>query len=98
MSASVLLTALLQCGTINSLKLKPDDQGASNTATIEFDSKEDALTAQTKDMKTFDGNTIEVHVGTGSTLFVTNFPPTADEKYVRDMFSKASQLFSLPKY
>ena len=72
------------------MKLLQEDDGASTTATIEFDSKEDVLTAQTKDMKTFDGNAIEVQVGTGSTLFVTNFPPTADEAYIRDIFSKVS--------
>jgi len=75
---------------INSLKLLPESDGASATATIEFDSAEDVLTAQTKDMKTFDGSAIEVHVGTGSTLFVTNFPPTADEQFIRENFNKVS--------
>jgi hypothetical protein len=70
------------------LKLLPEDGGASATATIEFDSKEDVLSAQTKDMKSFDGNAIEVQVGTGSTLFVANYPPTADEAYIRDIFAK----------
>lgn len=68
------------------LRLTPDTTGDSATATIEFDSKEDVLSAQTRDMKTFEGRTIEVQVGTGSTLFVTNFPPTADETYIRDLF------------
>ena len=58
------------------------------TASIEFDSKEDVLAAQTKDMKTFDGNAIEVKVGSGSTLYVCNFPPTADEVWIRDRFEK----------
>lgn len=69
-----------------------EDDGQSATATIEFDSKEDVLSAQTRDMKTFDGNSIEVQIGTGSTLFVTNFPPTADEAYIRDLFKKVRQL------
>ena len=43
-------------------------------------------------MKTFDGQSIEVQVGTGSTLFVTNFPPTADETYIREMFQKVGNL------
>lgn len=85
MTADVLGT---QCGTINSLKLLPEHDGASFTATIEFDSKEDVLSAQTKDMKTFEGNAIEVQVGAGSTLFVANYPPTADEAYIRDIFAK----------
>lgn len=78
----------LQCGTINSLKLLPENDGQSVTATIEFDSKEDVLTAQTKDMKIFDGNAIEVQVGTESILFVTNFPPTTSEGDIREIFAK----------
>lgn len=42
-------------------------------------------------MKTFDGQSIEVQVGSGSTLFVTNFPPTADDAYIRDMFQKVGR-------
>ncbi|MCJ1435426.1 Splicing factor [Xylographa pallens] len=83
------------CGTINSLKIISDDDGNSSTATIEFDSKEDVLTAQTKDMKLFEGKEIEVQVGTGSTLYVTNFPPVADESYVRDLFCKYGDIVSV---
>ncbi|KAH0556858.1 hypothetical protein GP486_005352, partial [Trichoglossum hirsutum] len=80
------------CGTINSIKLVPDGDGESATATIEFDSKEDVLAAQTRSMKKFGGNEIEVHVGTGSTLYVTNYPPTADEAYIRDLFKDVRTL------
>ncbi|MCJ1282823.1 Splicing factor [Xylographa opegraphella] len=83
------------CGTINSLQIIPDDGGSSSTATIEFDSKEDVLTAQTKDMKLFEGKEIEVQVGTGSTLYVTNFPPIADEIYIRDLFGKYGDIISV---
>lgn len=78
----------LKCGTINSLKLLPENDRQSVTATIEFDSKEDVLSAQTKDMKIFDGNAIEVQLGAGSTLYVTNFPPTTGEGDIREMFAK----------
>ena len=73
------------------MKLLREGDGASATATIEFDSAEDVLTAQTKDMKTFDGNAIEVQIGTGSTLYVTNFPPTADENFIREKFEKVAK-------
>lgn len=59
---------------------------------IEFDTKDDALAALTRDQKSFNGNTIEVKLDAGSTLFVTNYPPTADEAYIRDLFSKVSYL------
>jgi hypothetical protein len=76
---------------MNSLKLIPEDDGASATATIEFETKEDVLTAQTKDMKMFDGNPVEIQVGTGSTLYITNFPAIADEAYIRDLFGRVSE-------
>lgn len=58
------------------------------TAVIEFDSKEDVLAAQTKDMKEFDGRSIEVQIGSGTTLYVCNFPPAADDAWIRDKFSQ----------
>ena len=74
----------------------PEPDGESATASIEFESKEDVLTAQTKDMKVFDGRAIEVQVGSGSTLYVCNFPPTADEAWIRNKFSKVClALFAL---
>lgn len=66
----------------------PESDGKSATASIEFDSKEDVLTAQTKDMKTFDERPIEVQIGSGTTLYVCNFPPTADESWIREKFQK----------
>lgn len=39
-------------------------------------------------MKTFDGNEIEVQVGSESTLYVTNYPPTTGEVDIRKMFAK----------
>ena len=86
-------TNVIQCGTINSLKLVLEADGQSTTATIEFESKEDVLTAQTKDMKTYDGNSIEIQVGSDSTLFVCNFPPTADESWIRNKFSGVCLLY-----
>ena len=66
----------------------PEPDGGTSTATIEFESGEDVLAAQTKDMKDLDGSSIEVQVGTGTTLFVTNFPAAADETYIRGLFTE----------
>lgn len=57
---------------------------------IEFETKDDALGALTRDQKSFNGNTVDVQLDAGSTLWVTNFPPTADETYIRDLFRKVS--------
>jgi hypothetical protein len=78
---------MIQCGTINSWKLLPSE-GESVSAIIEFDTKDDAAAALTRDQKQLDGRTIDVQIGGGSTLFVTNFPPTADEKDIREMFQE----------
>lgn len=83
-----MVLMIIQCGKINSLKLIPENDDESLTATIEFESTEDVLAAQTKDMKYLGGQAIEVQVGTGTTIFVTNFPPTADESYIRDLFKE----------
>ena len=66
----------------------PEVDGRSATASIEFDSKEDVLAAQTKDMKILDGRAIEVQIGSGSTLYVCNFPPVADEAWIRKKFQR----------
>ena len=49
-------------------------------------------------MKSFDGKEIEVQVGTGTTLYVTNFPPTADESHIRKLFGKVSIHFGIKKF
>jgi RNA recognition motif-containing protein len=74
------------CGTINSLKL------LHTTAVIEFNEKEEALFAQSRDGKDLDGSTINVQLGSGSILFVTNFPPAADEAFIRGLFEKFGQI------
>lgn len=45
------------------------------------------MAARTKDEKSLEGNTIKIEPIAETTLFVTNFPPTADEGYIRDLFS-----------
>jgi squamous cell carcinoma antigen recognized by T-cells 3 len=80
------------CGTINSLKVIHQD---GTTAVIEFDEKEAAIFAQTRDGKIFEGQPIEVQIGSGSTIFVANFPPTADEAYIRDLFDKYGEIIDV---
>ncbi|KAE8413364.1 hypothetical protein BDV36DRAFT_37530 [Aspergillus pseudocaelatus] len=82
------------CGTINSVKMFPGD-GNSEVAVIEFNTKDEALVAQTRDQKSLDDSTIEVQIGTCSTLFVTNFPPEADENYIRDLFRECGEIIDV---
>ena len=41
-------------------------------------------------MKNFDGRDIDVQVGSDTTLYVTNYPPAADEVWLREQFGKVS--------
>ncbi|KAI2792867.1 hypothetical protein POX_b02910 [Penicillium oxalicum] len=75
-------------GTINGVRMLPGSDGNSDSSVIEFETKDEALAALTRDQKSFNGNTIEVTIESGSTLWVTNFPPTADENVIRDLFHK----------
>ncbi|KAF2137222.1 uncharacterized protein K452DRAFT_236158 [Aplosporella prunicola CBS 121167] len=75
------------CGKVISIKLIAEDGGASQTATIEFETQEDAQFAQSRDGREFEGNTIQVSIGLGATLWVTNYPPEADETYIRKLFA-----------
>ncbi|KAL2852209.1 hypothetical protein BJX68DRAFT_61914 [Aspergillus pseudodeflectus] len=83
------------CGTINSVKMLPGEDGNSEVAMIEFNTRDDAVAAQTRDQKIIDEHTIEVHFGSETTLFVTNFPPTADEKYIQDLFSSHGEIVDI---
>lgn len=59
-------------------------------ATIEFESQEAAMFAQTKSVRPFHGHDLEIEFGSGATLYATNYPPEADKEYIRDLFKEAS--------
>lgn len=80
------------CGTLNSLKLI---HGNDTSAVIEFDEKEAAMFAQTRDGKDFEGQPIGVQLGSGSTIFVANYPTTADEAYIRNLFSQFGEIIDV---
>jgi hypothetical protein len=82
------------CGTINDIHFY--EESGKKTAMVEFESKEDALYAQTKVTKPFDGQEISIEFSTGSTLWVTNYPPTADKKYIQNLFDKVFLFY--PQY
>lgn len=82
-------------GHINNLSIKKESNGNSSAALIEFRSIEDAQSALLRDGKYFVDHQIEVKPGTGLTLYVTNFPPTADEEYIRKLFKSCGEIFSI---
>jgi len=82
-------------GHINSITVKTELGGLSATALIEFRSNEDVQSALLRDGKYFVDKQINVVAATGFTLFVTNFPPTADDAYIRNLFKDCGEVFSI---
>ncbi len=82
-------------GQINNLSIKKETNGNSSAALIEFRSIEDAQSALLRDGKYFVDHQIQVKPGTGLTLYVTNFPPTADEAHIRKLFKDCGDIFSI---
>lgn len=81
-----------QIGTINSVKMLKRDEKNTEVAIIEFETRDEALAALTRDQKPFNDteNIIDVQIGSETTIWVTNYPPSADEEYIRNLFTKVS--------
>lgn len=71
----------------------PQEQDTAS-AIVEFDSREDAAAALTRDQKRLNGQTVDVEMASGSTVYVTNFPPAADEAYMRDLFREVGEILT----
>ncbi|KAI0018681.1 hypothetical protein F4780DRAFT_509682 [Xylariomycetidae sp. FL0641] len=82
-------------GHINSLALELEEGGNSSSALIEFRSPEDVQSALLRDNKYFGQHQIRVKPGTGLTIFVSNYPPTADETYIRNLFKDCGKVFNV---
>ncbi|OTB02741.1 hypothetical protein M426DRAFT_61540 [Hypoxylon sp. CI-4A] len=81
-------------GHINNLEIRQEPD-KSNSTLIEFRSAEDVQSALLRDQKYFGQNQISVRPGTGLTLFVSNYPATADEAYLRNLFKDCGDVFSI---
>ncbi|QSZ36812.1 hypothetical protein DSL72_006695 [Monilinia vaccinii-corymbosi] len=82
-------------GHINSVTLKTEADKLSSTCVIEFRSNDDVQSAFLRDGKFFGENQINVASGTGLTLYVTNYPPSADDHYMHNLFKDCGQIFSI---
>lgn len=81
------------CGTIKAITIHPSDEAAS--ATIEFEDIQDAMYAESKTSKPFDGRSIQVRQTLGATLFVTNYPADADQAYLRELFEPYGEVLDI---
>ncbi|CAG8712484.1 16137_t:CDS:2, partial [Dentiscutata heterogama] len=76
------------CGKIVSIHLIENTEKTQKSAHIEFAKREDVLAALTKDKKRIGDNEISVYKITEHTLFITNFPETANLKEIFDKYGK----------
>ena len=84
------------CGTVLSINLLSDQKDSVQKATVEFETSEDALYAsQTKASKLFGQDTIDITIGTETTLYVANYPGEADEGYIRDLFKNYGEIIDV---
>ena len=82
-------------GHIQELLVQKDDDDTS-LAFIEFRSPHEAQDAiMFRDNKYFNHSPIRVKSGARLTLFVTNYPPTADEKFIRDLFKDCGRVLAV---
>lgn len=82
-------------GHLNNVTLKTEADKQSTTALIEFRTPEEAQSALLRDSKYFGEKQLQVTPGTGLTLYVTNYPPTADDTFLRHLFKDCGEIFSI---
>ncbi|KAI1500344.1 hypothetical protein F5X99DRAFT_410195 [Biscogniauxia marginata] len=82
-------------GHINNLTIRREADNESSSALVEFRSTEDVQSALLRDGKYFGQFQISVRPGTGLTIFVSNYPPTSDEAYIREIFKDCGEIFSI---
>ncbi|CAK7268534.1 Splicing factor [Sporothrix epigloea] len=82
-------------GHVNNMQLKREDSGKSVVALVEFRSVEDVQSALIRDGKYFGDHCISVRAATGITLYVTNFPPSADDAFLHELFDGCGSIFGI---
>jgi len=80
-------------GTVRNLVLKEEND--SITAIVEFETPEEADYALTKEAKGFEGHEISIERGKSTTLYVANYPPHADEAWLRKRFAPFGEIVSV---
>ncbi|KAH8656733.1 hypothetical protein BGZ61DRAFT_466241 [Ilyonectria robusta] len=79
----------------NVTALVQDNNGSSSTALIEFTTPEEAQSALLRDGKYFEQSQLSVKSGHDLTVYVANYPPVADEKYIRELFDDCGEILSI---
>jgi RNA recognition motif-containing protein len=80
-------------GIVRNLVLKEEQD--SITAIVEFESPDEAEYALSKEAKGFEGHNISIERGQSTTLYVTNYPASADEAYLRKLFGPFGEIIGI---
>ncbi|KAF4617844.1 hypothetical protein D9613_006080 [Agrocybe pediades] len=81
------------CGAIREVKIT--QLSTVFVATVEFFDRDCVPAALTKDKKRIHDQEISVNLAWKSTLYVTNFPESVDDPFMRDLFGKYGTIFEI---
>ncbi|KAF9468618.1 hypothetical protein BDZ94DRAFT_1279703 [Collybia nuda] len=81
------------CGKVREVKIT--ELPNALVATVEFFERDSIPPALTKDKKRVRDQEVAVHLAWKSTLYVTNFPESADDVFIRDLFGKYGTIFDV---
>ena len=81
-------------GHINNIDIQKQDNGTA-VALVEFRTSDEARSALLRDSKYFADRAVQVTSATDCTLFVTNYPPEADDQYIRNLFKDCGEVHSI---
>ena len=80
------------CGVVKQVKLLQDEE---SSVIVEFEDANAANFALSRDGREFEGAELSIILNTGSTLFVTNYPATADDGHIRNIFQSYGEIVNV---
>ncbi|WFD43251.1 Splicing factor [Malassezia psittaci] len=99
--ASDLLKFFKECdGILEIVGPRPErtvdcESPSSSAAQVEFQDREAAATARTRDLKRIGEHEVHIAPSYLCTLYVTNFPPETNDEQIREQFGKYGSLFDV---
>ncbi|KIW37443.1 uncharacterized protein PV06_10483 [Exophiala oligosperma] len=79
------------CGVVKHVKYLAEE----NSAVVEFEDADAAAFALSRDGREFEGAELSVVLNTGSTLYITNYPATADDAFIRNLLRPYGEIISV---
>jgi len=81
-------------GHVNNIDIQKREDGSA-VALVEFRTADEARSALLRDGKQLYDREVQVTPATDCTLYVTNYPPEADEQYIRNIFKDCGEIHSI---